>query len=100
MLYAINGEDVPDSLGKRLSVRSAHLERIAYCRRKDVSSWRGPIPLSIAPTQARRDFPEVSSWLNSNRWKPHAIWAETDPYAAAGVYAKLTVKPFKKIMPA
>ena len=35
MLYAINGEDVPDSLEKRMAVRPAHLERIRHCRRKD-----------------------------------------------------------------
>ncbi|MGA9395779.1 MAG: YciI family protein [Azonexus sp.] len=27
-------------------------------------------------------------------------WADADPYAAAGVYAKTTVKPFKKVLPA
>jgi len=27
-------------------------------------------------------------------------WAETDPYLAAGVYAKVNVKPFKKVLPA
>ena len=27
-------------------------------------------------------------------------WADADPYVAAGVYAKVTVKPFKKALPA
>ena len=27
-------------------------------------------------------------------------WAGADPYVAAGVYAKVTVKPFKKALPA
>ena len=26
-------------------------------------------------------------------------WADADPYVAAGVYAKVTVKPFKKVLP-
>ena len=26
-------------------------------------------------------------------------WADADPYAAAGVYARVTVKPFKKVLP-
>jgi hypothetical protein len=26
-------------------------------------------------------------------------WADTDPYNNAGVYAKITVKPFKKVFP-
>jgi uncharacterized protein YciI len=26
-------------------------------------------------------------------------WADADPYCAAGVYQKVTVKPFKKVLP-
>ena len=26
-------------------------------------------------------------------------WADTDPYVAAGVYEKVIVKPFKKVLP-
>ena len=28
------------------------------------------------------------------------IWANADPFVAAGVYAKVTVKPFRKTLPA
>ena len=27
-------------------------------------------------------------------------WADADPYVAAGVYARVTVKPFRKVFPA
>jgi len=27
-------------------------------------------------------------------------WADADPYVAAGVYADVSVKPFKKVLPA
>ncbi|HEY9199040.1 MAG TPA: YciI family protein, partial [Gammaproteobacteria bacterium] len=26
-------------------------------------------------------------------------WADADPYLSAGVYAEVTVKPFKKVLP-
>ncbi len=26
-------------------------------------------------------------------------WADADPYVAAGVYANVTIKPFKKVFP-
>lgn len=26
-------------------------------------------------------------------------WAELDPYCAAGVYARVTVKPFRQVLP-
>jgi len=28
------------------------------------------------------------------------IWADADPYVAAGVYVSVSVKPFKKVLPA
>lgn len=27
-------------------------------------------------------------------------WADADPYIAAGVYEKVVIKPFKKVLPA
>ena len=27
------------------------------------------------------------------------VWADEDPYITAGVYANVTVKPFKKVLP-
>ena len=27
-------------------------------------------------------------------------WADADPYVAAGVYARVSVKPFRKVLPA
>jgi hypothetical protein len=27
------------------------------------------------------------------------LWADSDPYNDSGVYAKMTVKPFKKVFP-
>jgi hypothetical protein len=27
-------------------------------------------------------------------------WAEHDPYFAAGIYRQITVKPFRKVLPA
>ena len=27
-------------------------------------------------------------------------WADKDPYVAAGIYANVVVKPFKKVLPA
>jgi uncharacterized protein YciI len=32
--------------------------------------------------------------------KPPLAWADADPYVAAGVYQKVLVRPFKKVLPA
>ena len=68
MYYAIISEDVSDSLAKRLSVREKHLARLRELADQD--------RLLIAAAQH---------------------WADADPYVSAGVYLKVTVKPFKKV---
>ena len=32
-------------------------------------------------------------------WADARAWADADPYTGAGVYAQVTVKPFKKVLP-
>ncbi len=99
MLYAINGEDVPDSLEKRLSVRSAHLERIKQLQAQGRLILAGPYPAidSLDPGPAGFSGSLIVAEFES---LPSAqAWAEADPYVAAGVYKQVTVKPFKKVLP-
>ncbi len=99
MLYAINGEDVADSLEKRLSVRSEHLERIKQLQAQGRLVLAGPYPAidSLDPGPAGFSgsliVAEFESLLSAQ------TWAEADPYVAAGVYKNVTVKPFKKVLP-
>ncbi len=100
MLYAIHGEDVPHSLERRLSVRPAHLERLKLLQDEGRLLLAGPFPAidSIDPGPAGfsgslivAEFPSLAD---------AKTWAEADPYVGAGVYASVTVKPFKKVFPA
>ena len=100
MLYAIIGEDVPGSLEQRLAARPAHLERLRTLQDEGRLIVAGPCPAIDSPDPGPAGFTgslivaEFASLVDA------AAWAGADPYVAAGVYAKVTVKPFKKAFPA
>ena len=54
MLYAIIGEDVPDSLEKRLAMRPAHLGRLQALQAEGACSWLARFPRSTAPTRVQK----------------------------------------------
>ncbi|MEE8150497.1 MAG: YciI family protein [Nitrosomonadaceae bacterium] len=99
MLYVINGEDIPDSLEKRLASRSAHLERIKVLQEEGRLILAGPYPAidSFDPGPAGFSGSLVVAEFAS--LEAACTWARADPYNTSGVYAKLTIKPFKKVLP-
>lgn len=99
MLYAISGEDIPDSLEKRLAVRAAHLERLNELRREGRLVLAGPYPAIDSPDPGPAGFSGSLIVAEFESLEAARNWAETDPYATSGVYARLTVKPFKKVLP-
>lgn len=97
MFYAIISEDVPDSLEKRMGARPAHIERLKALQAEGRMLTAGPHPKidSEDPGPAGftgsliiAEFPSLSAAQE---------WADADPYIAAGVYQKVTVKPYKKV---
>ena len=99
MLYVIVGEDVPSSLDKRLSARPAHLQRLTDLQETGKLLIAGPFPAidSIDPGPAGFSGSLIVAEFAS---LPAAqAWADADPYVAAGVYANVSVKPFKKVFP-
>jgi hypothetical protein len=99
MLYAIISEDKADSLPRRLAARPAHLARLQDLQEQGRLILAGPHPAvdSEAPGQAGfsgslvvAEFADLAEAQN---------WADADPYMDADVYAKVTVKPFKKVLP-
>ena len=100
MLYAINAEDSPDSLEKRLAARSAHLERLLALQQDGRLILAGPYPAIDSPDPGPAGFSGSLIVAEFESLPAARTWAEADPYVAAGVYAKVTVKPFKKVLPA
>ncbi|MCK5874437.1 MAG: YciI family protein [Alcanivoracaceae bacterium] len=97
MLYAIISEDHPGTLSKRLAARPEHLARLEALRDAGRLTLAGPHPAvdSDNPGEAGFTGSLVVAQFNSLEDAQH--WADADPYLIAGVYAKVTVKPFRKV---
>jgi uncharacterized protein YciI len=99
MLYAILAEDIPGSLEKRLAARPAHVERLKALMNDGRLIIAGPHPLidSNDPGPAGYSGSLIVAEFSSRELA--LAWASEDPYVAAGVYASVTVKPFRKALP-
>ena len=100
MLYAIIAEDVPGSLDKRLAARPAHLERLKALQDAGRMILAGPCPAIDSPDPGPAGFTGSLIVAEFASLEEAQSWADADPYVAAGVYAKVTIKPFKKAFPA
>jgi len=99
MLYAIIGEDVPGSLEKRLAARPAHLERLKALQDEGRMIVAGPCPAIDSPDPGPAGFSGSLIVAEFPSLEDAQTWADADPYLAAGVYARVTIKPFKKVFP-
>ena len=99
MFYAIIAEDVADSLEKRLATRPAHLERLNALRDQGRLILAGPHPAIDTEDPGEAGFSGSLIVAEFNSLEDAEAWAADDPYQHAGVYAKVTVKPFKKVLP-
>src|SRR5512145_1725579 len=99
MLYVIIGEDVAASLEARLAARPAHLARLQALQADGRLILAGPCPAIDAPDPGPAGFSGSIIIAEFASLAAAQAWADADPYIAAGVYAKVTVKPFKKALP-
>lgn len=100
MLYIIIGEDRPGSLEARLAARPAHLERLTQLQQEARLILAGPCPAIDSPDPGPAGFSGSLIVAEFASLEAARDWADADPYVAAGVYAQVTVKPFKKVLPA
>lgn len=99
LFYAITGEDVPDSLDKRLAARPAHLARLNELKDAGRLLLAGPFPVIDSPDPGPAGFSGSLIVAAFDSLQAAQAWADADPYVAAGVYARVSVKPFKKVLP-
>lgn len=100
MLYAIVGEDHAGSLSARLDARPAHVERLQALQEEGRLIMAGPFPAIDSPDPGPAGFSGSLIVAEFASLEAARAWADADPYIAAGVYAQVTVKPFKKVLPA
>ena len=99
MLYAIISEDQPGSLKLRLAARSAHLERLQSLQAEGRLLLAGPHPAIDSTDPGEAGFTGSLVVAEFPSLDDAQTWADADPYVTAGVYAQVTVKPFKKVLP-
>ncbi len=99
MLYAIVGEDVPNSLEQRLASRPAHLARLLELEAAGRMVLAGPFPAIDSPDPGPAGFSGSLIVAEFDSLAEAQAWADADPYLAAGVYARVTVRPFRQALP-
>ena len=90
MLYALVCEDKPNSEELRQSVRGQHLE---FMQGYDVR-FAGPMLADDEVTM----IGSIIVLAAKNRAAAQDF-ADHDPYGAAGLFVKVTVRPFKQVIP-
>ncbi|ELI6434160.1 MULTISPECIES: YciI family protein [Aeromonas] len=97
MWYLIYSEDVPNSLPLRKQARPAHLARLQALQDEGRLLTAGPNPTIDADDPADAGFSGSTVIAEFASQADAKAWADDDPYVAAGVYAKVTIKPYKKV---
>ena len=99
MLYAIISEDVNNSLERRLAARPDHLARLEALRDEGRLVLAGPHPAIDSEDPGEAGFSGSLVVAEFDSLKAAQAWADADPYMIAGVYARVTGKPFRKVLP-
>jgi len=99
MWYAIMATDVSASSAIRAARRTSHLEYVRNLQDQGRLLIAGPHPLVDSPSPGPAgvsgslivaDFASLEAARN---------WADRDPYAVAGVFASIEIKPFVRVLP-
>ncbi len=99
MFYAIVAQDHPDSLDRRRQARPDHLRRLQALKDEGRLLLAGPLPAVDAEDPGPAGFSGSLVVAEFESLEAARSWAEADPYVAAGVYARVDVKPFIKVLP-
>lgn len=99
MYYAITGTDAPGSLERRLAARTAHLERLYKLKDEGRLLLAGPLPAIDALDPGPSGFTGSLIVAEFDSLEEAKAWAAGDPYVTAGVFADVSVKPFRKVLP-
>ena len=99
MWYVIFSEDNANSLPLCKEARPAHLARLQALADEGRLLVAGPNPAIDADDPADAGFTGSTVIAEFDSLEAAQTWADADPYVAAGVYAQVIVKPFKKVLP-
>ncbi|MFC4258650.1 YciI family protein [Marinobacter lacisalsi] len=99
MYYAIISDDVDNSLPLRKQARPAHIARLETLRDQGRLLVAGPHPALDTTEPGDAGFTGSLVIAEFESLKEARDWADADPYVEAGVYQRVSVKPFKAVLP-
>ncbi len=99
MWYAVICEDVEDSAAARAAARPAHLARLQSLLDEGRVLIGGPHPAIDSEDPGDAGFTGSLLVIDCPSLEAAKEWVDADPYIEAGVYEKVTVKPFKLVVP-
>ena len=99
MYYSIVGEDVPNSLPLRAQHRGAHIGRLQALVDEGRLLVAGPNPAADTTEPGDAGFTGSVVIAEFESLAAAQAWADDDPYLLGGVYAQVTVKPYKPVLP-
>ncbi|WP_130537383.1 YciI family protein [Thiomicrorhabdus indica] len=99
MLYSIFAYDVKNSLPLRMKAREAHIARLKGLESENRLIIAGPNPAIDSNEPGDAGFTGSLIVAEFASLEEAQAWASADPYIEAGVYQKVDVKPFKKVLP-
>lgn len=99
MYYALIGEDAPGTLEARLAARPAHVARFEALRDEGRLLLAGPMPAIDSPDPGPAGFTGSLIVAEFDSLASAEAWAQDDPYVRQGVFARTTVRPFRKTLP-
>lgn len=97
--YVIEGYDGQDVLAQRLHARAEHLARLTALRDEGRLLLAGPCPAIDSEDPGPAGFSGSVVIAAFDSLQQAQAWADADPYVAAGVYVRVQVRPFRKVLP-
>ncbi len=82
-----------------MTARPEHIARLKAMRSEGRLMIAGPHPAVDSPDPGPAGFTGSLVVVDFPSLKEAQDWADDDPYIAAGVYSKVTVKPFNCVLP-
>jgi len=96
MLYVIIGENAPGSQEKRLEVLSQHLVHLRALENHGRLILAGSCPAIDSPDPGPAGYAAGLTVAEFDSLDAARAWAVADPYATAGVWSNITVRPFRR----
>jgi uncharacterized protein len=97
--YVIKGTDRENSLNQRLAARPAHVERLQELKRAGRLLLAGPLPAIDCEDPGAAGFTGSLIVAEFPSLGEAECWAKADPYVTSGVYAAVSVEPFRRVLP-